>query len=157
MKLLWHLRYFFYHLIGFPLNIGSNANIFPHVNFKFINGGSITIGNNCMIEDYAIIATHGGNIKIGDNFGMESFSILYGAGGLTIGNNVIIAAHTVVIPSNHNFDRLDLPINHQGVNKKGITIKDDVWIGTGCKILAGVVIGKGVVIGAGSTCKPLDS
>jgi len=150
MRFSWTLRYLFNRLIGNSLKVGKNPNIFPKAVFKFINGGSITIGNNCMIEDYAIISTHSGDIKIGDNFGMESFSILYGAGGLTIGDNVIIAANTIVIPANHNYDRLDMPINHQGTTMKGIIIKDDVWIGTGCKILDGVVIGRGSIIGAGS-------
>ena len=150
MQLSWYPRYYFYRLTGNALKVGCNANIFPHAIFKFINGGSIKIGNNCMIEDYAIVSTHSGNIEIGDNFAIESFSILYGAGGLTIGNNVIIAVNTVIIPANHNFDRTDIPIKYQGSCMKGINILDDVWIGTGCKILDGVVIGKGCVIGAGS-------
>ncbi|MCK7515996.1 MAG: acyltransferase [Desulfobacterales bacterium] len=72
-----------------------------------------------------------------------------GDGGLTIGNNVRIAAHTVIIPANHVFDDVNIPIRKQGLSKKGIVIEDDVWIGSGVKILDGVVIGKGCVIGAG--------
>ncbi|HEY7220208.1 MAG TPA: DapH/DapD/GlmU-related protein, partial [Candidatus Binatia bacterium] len=33
---------------------------------------------------------------------------------------------------------------------EGIDIGEDVWIGAGCKVLDGVRIGKGAVIGAGS-------
>lgn len=33
---------------------------------------------------------------------------------------------------------------------KGIVIEDDCWLGTGVKILDGVTIGKGSVIGAGA-------
>lgn len=150
MKPSWYVRYFFYRLLRRSLKVGSRANIFRHALFKFINGGSITIGDNCMIEDYALLSTHSGDIRIGDNFAIESFSVLYGAGGLHIGNNVIIAANTVIIPANHRFDSLDTPIRFQGAEMKGITIHDDVWIGAGCTILDGVTIGKGCVVGAGS-------
>ena len=62
----------------------------------------------------------------------------------------MIAAHTTVIPSNHIFASCDLPIREQGLTCKGIVIEDDVWIGTGVKILDGITIGKGSVIGAGT-------
>ena len=67
-----------------------------------------------------------------------------------IGENVRIAAHTVIIPENHNVDRLDTPIRFQGRSSKGVTIGSDVWIGAGVKILDGAVIGDGCVIGANS-------
>ena len=43
-------------------------------------------------------------------------------------------------------------IRSQQGTKKGIVIEDDVWIGSGCKILDGITIGKGSVIGAGTVC-----
>lgn len=67
-----------------------------------------------------------------------------------MGKNTMIAAHTIIVPSNHRFERLDLPIRDQGLVKEGIFIEEDVWIGAGSKILDGVHIGKGCVIGAGS-------
>jgi acetyltransferase-like isoleucine patch superfamily enzyme len=38
----------------------------------------------------------------------------------------------------------------QPLTKKGIAVGQDVWIGAGCKVLDGVHIGNGAVIGAGS-------
>ena len=37
-----------------------------------------------------------------------------------------------------------------GVSKGGITIGDDVWIGTNAIILGGVKVGQGAIIGAGA-------
>lgn len=136
--------------LGKPIEIGCPCNIFPKSIIKIISGGSIKMGKNCFVHDYAMILTYGGNIEIGDNCSFNPFTIVYGHGGLKIGNGVRIAAHCVIIPSNHNFDRLDIPIFRQGHTKKGIVIEDDVWIGTNCTILDGVTIGKGSVIGAGT-------
>jgi acetyltransferase-like isoleucine patch superfamily enzyme len=38
----------------------------------------------------------------------------------------------------------------QGNTAFGVVIEDDVWIGTGARILDGVTIGRGSVIGAGA-------
>jgi len=54
------------------------------------------------------------------------------------------------VPSNHNFDDLEMPINQQGETKKGISIADNVWIGAGCRILDGVKIGTGAIVASGA-------
>ena len=85
-------------------------------------------------------------------------SVIYGQGGVVIGNNVRIAAHTVIVPSNHIFTDTTIPIYLQGLSKKGIVIKDDVWLGAGVKVLDGVTIETGCVIGANSVVtKSTDS
>ena len=62
----------------------------------------------------------------------------------------MVAAHTVIIPSNHSFDDPDKPISHQGERSQGIEIGQDVWIGCGARVLDGVSLGDGCVIGAGA-------
>ena len=63
---------------------------------------------------------------------------------------VMMAPYVALIAANHNVSRTDVPMNQQGAYEKQITIEDDVWIGYGAKILAGVTVGKGAVIGAGA-------
>jgi acetyltransferase-like isoleucine patch superfamily enzyme len=48
------------------------------------------------------------------------------------------------------FDEVDKTIKEQGVKKEFITIEDDCWIAANSVILAGVTIGKGSVVAAGS-------
>jgi acetyltransferase-like isoleucine patch superfamily enzyme len=122
----------------------STVRIFPK------KRGSIKIGKDCTVHDYAIIETYGGKIEIGENSSINHFTILRGSGGITIGSCVRIAPHCTIIASSHIFKDVGNPICLQGLEAKGITIKDDVWIGSNVSVLDGVTIGKGSIIGAGS-------
>lgn len=97
-----------------------------------------------------MLLTYGGHITIGDNCSINPFTIVYGIGGAKIGCGVRIAAHTVIIPANHNIGEDNHPLYKSGITAKGIEIEDNVWIGAGCRILDGVQIGRNAVIGAGS-------
>ncbi|WP_204102361.1 MULTISPECIES: acyltransferase [Spirulina sp. CCY15215] len=131
--------------IGNNVMVGRSATIFCESSTT-----SLKIGDRTNVGISVIIKCYGGNIKIGNDCSINPFCVLYGQGGLTIGNCVRISPHTVIVPSNHKFDDPDIPIFKQGLTKKGITIEDDVWIGAGAKILDGCIIGKGSVIGAGT-------
>lgn len=132
------------------LVIGKNSYIDPSAVLNNSKGGIIEIGENCNVFENVIIATYGGNIRIDDHTSINPFCVLYGHGNLTIGREVRIATHTVIIPANHIFTDLHTPIRLQGIEKKGIRIDDNVWIGAGVKILDGIRIGRNAIIAAGA-------
>ena len=72
------------------------------------------------------------------------------AGEIIIGNDVMLSPHIAFLASNHVFSRTDIPMNTQGGKESKIEVGNDVWIGYGSIILAGVKIGNGVVVAAGS-------
>ena len=113
-------------------------------------GGRILISEGVSVSDGVIITPYGGTIEIEPNAYIGPYCVLYGHGGLSIGRNTMIGAHTVVVPANHGFGSVDEPMNVQPLTQKGISIGEDVWIGSGCRVLDGVRIGNGAVIGAGS-------
>jgi acetyltransferase-like isoleucine patch superfamily enzyme len=134
------------------IRLGSNVRLSPNVTLVCHDMTSfIEIGDNSIVKPYSMLMTYpGGYIRIGSNCSVNPFCVLYGHGGLEIGNNVRIATHCVMIPADHKFDDLDTPITAQGLRKKGIKIGDNVWIGASVTILDGCEIGGGAVIGAGS-------
>lgn len=132
------------------INIGKNVIIESGVIIRSQYGGKVFIGDWCQLSRGAQILTHGGDIKIGTYSTINPYTVIYGQGGTNIGNFVRIAAHCTIVPSNHIIEDIHVPIFKQGLSKKGICIEDDVWIGSGVRVLDGVTISKGCVIGAGS-------
>lgn len=114
------------------------------------SGGKITIGKRTFIDVGVVMRSLGGSIFIGDDCSINAYSVIYGGGGLKIGNDTRIAAHTVIVPSNHVYLDPNIPIKDQGLLQLGITIEEDVWIGAGARVLDGVVVGKGSVVAAGA-------
>jgi acetyltransferase-like isoleucine patch superfamily enzyme len=90
------------------------------------------------------------NIEIGDNNFIGNNVILSAYSKIIIGNNCAIAAHCKIISGNHGYDDPVSLINDQPIVSKPIIIGSNVWMGYDVIILAGVSIGNGVVIGAGS-------
>ena len=116
--------------------------------------GAVEIGARSMVSPGAVVA---GNVKIGNDSSVQNYTIVVGygtpenpAGLVRIGNGVRIGAHCMIIGGNHRFSDPSTPIHKQGIEPKPIVICDDVWIGGRVNIMAGVTIGHGCVIGAGS-------
>ncbi len=149
MILRGRVHFFSTFIKGRNIQIGSKPRIDKDAE---INGraGQIRIGNDVEIGKGVVISSHGGPIQIGDQCSFNPYCVIYGHGGLKIGDRVRIAAHTVIIPANHGFEQIGVPIAEQPLNKKGIVIGSDCWIGAGVRILDGVHIGDGSVIGAGA-------
>ena len=130
------------------VTINKSADIDRETDFG--TSGEIIIHNDCRIRKYTVISPSGGVIEIGSNSLVNVFGTLLGHGSIRIGQDVLIGPHTTIVAANHTFSDQATPIVQQNLRKKGIEIRDDVWIGANCTVLDGVTIGEGAVVAAGS-------
>lgn len=138
------------------IKLGNWVKIEDYCFLSALATGELCIGNNVGIGAFSrlVVSTSfnliGSHIHIGNNVGIGEYSYLGGGGGLTIGDDCIIGQYFSCHPENHHFEDLALPIRLQGVNRKGIRIGKDCWIGSKVTILDGVEVGDHCVIAAGS-------
>ncbi|MEU0094955.1 acyltransferase [Kribbella sp. NPDC006257] len=104
------------------LEMGERSYIAAHAYVT----GKITLGADTTINPYAVVR-----------------------GRITLGDGVRIGAHASLIAFNHG-TAPDRPIFQQPHTALGITVGDDVWIGSNVIIVDGVTIGPHSIIGAGA-------
>jgi acetyltransferase-like isoleucine patch superfamily enzyme len=90
------------------------------------------------------------SLSIGHNVSIHEMCYISAAGGIAIGNDVGIGHGTTIMSTEHEYADRSLSIRESGSRPVQVTIGDDVWIGAGCRILAGVTLARHTVIGAGA-------
>ena len=105
-----------------------------------------TCGTNVSISHPSFISGHK-QISIGSNVSINAFVHIWGQGGVTIGDDCLIASHVTITSLTHNPSTKKFSEENIG---HPIQIGNNVWIGSHAIILPGVSIGNNVIIGAGS-------
>ena len=104
-------------------------------------------GNNLGEDSFVAAPINGScisSMKIGKHVFINSNLLAMARGGITIEDEVQIAANVQLISNNHDeYDR-------QVLTCKPVRIKKGAWIGAGASILPGVCVGKHAIVGAGS-------
>ncbi|MBP2437124.1 acyltransferase [Microbacterium amylolyticum] len=121
------------------------------------------IGDQCFLSDLAMVqptrlvlgdgsyvGAHAyltGTIETGPDCTINVFTVVRGT--VRLGEGVRIGAHTSILGFNHSMAP-DRPVYKQAGTEVGITVGDDVWIGSNVTIVDGITIGSHAVIGAGA-------
>ncbi|MBO0330933.1 acyltransferase [[Muricauda] lutisoli] len=155
------------------LFLGKKVKIYNKSNFEF--------GKGCTLDDYVILDCYGKNrikfgntvkigaysrisvtshlsklgegLSIGSNSAIGEYSYFGCAGGLEIGDNVIMGQYISFHTENHNFSNRDKLIREQGVTSKGIIIGNNIWVGAKVTFLDGSQVGDNSVVAAGAVVK----
>lgn len=137
------------------LQFDPSARISPLADIEdSVRGSRIVVGAHSVIDSFVKVKPAGGSgdLIIGNHVYINSGCVLYTGQGITIGNDVAIAANCTFAPVNHAYQDRHRLIREQGFlpGKGGIVVEDDVWIGANCVLLDGAILRRGCVVGAGS-------
>ncbi|HDZ8831948.1 TPA: acyltransferase, partial [Aeromonas dhakensis] len=124
----------------------------------FISGPvSIEVGADCRLSAAMTISgrpsSKGPALRIGNNVGIGWQTTIAVGNQVVIGDNVRIAGRAFLAGyPGHPLDAQErargLPDRDEQVGD--IVLENDVWLGTGAMVMAGVTIGAGTVVAAGS-------
>jgi len=106
----------------------------------------LACGDGVSIQ-WPVVINHPDHLRIGARVSINAFVHIWALGGVTIGDDTLIASHVAITALTHD-PRAKL--FSASTQSRPVTIGRNVWIGTHAVILPGVTIGDGAIIGAGA-------
>jgi acetyltransferase-like isoleucine patch superfamily enzyme len=139
------------------LSAGRGLNLEEGCEIVALSKRGIVFGERCTVGRFAsirptnvLLDEPGEGLRMGDHSNIGPYSYVGCSGYIDIGDNVLMGPRVNLLAENHRFDRTDIPMKAQGVERSFIRIEDDCWIGADATVLAGVTVGTGAVIATGA-------
>lgn len=146
-KTMFLLRGFLFSVIigrkrvGRCLRVGSGMRLRRRTSMEI--GQNVTIWDNVTFWGPGIIVL-GDHVSVGDNV------VFYARERIEIGEDSMIASFSFITDANHGTDESTTVMRKQPFNVTPVRIERNVWIGAGCTVLKGAIIGENSVVGANS-------
>lgn len=112
--------------------------------------GEIDIGDEVVLSAGCILDAWGGTIDLKAHVFIGPYTVVYGHGGVVVGENTLIAMHCRILSAEHEIPPVGTNVRSRPDVRKATVIGNDVWLGAGVTVTAGVTIGDCCVVGAGS-------
>ena len=150
-KLFWFLRSIFFKLLfkrvgnlcllGKPIfiygskkiSIGNKVRIFPHYRFEVHSDGAITIADD---------------VSIG-----QGFHLISSDSNLLIESGTVISCNVLITNCDHVYHNPNVSVNEQPLIANETRIGKNCFIGAGCVIQAGTILGDQCIVGAGAVVR----
>lgn len=108
----------------------------------------IEIGSGVFLGRGTILSCKNGDIVLGDHVNIGFQCEIFSGSKVSVGRYGLFAAYSYLVGGGHEFERARVPVIEQARASLGIALGENVWLGTGAKVLDGVTIGSNVVVGA---------
>ncbi len=141
--------------MGFA-SIGDNVLISKRA--SFYNCEKISLGHNVRIDDFCVLSSGEGRIVIGNNVHVGVFSCLLGNALIELGDFSGISSRVSIYSSNDDYSgkymtNPTVPSEYTNVFQAPVVIGRHVIVGAGSIILPGVTVHVGAAVGALSLVK----
>ncbi|HKB57445.1 MAG TPA: acyltransferase [Lacunisphaera sp.] len=109
--------------------------------------------HGCALDRGVVLLCSGaprtGKIEIGHGAYLNRYTILDAHECISVGRDVMIGPHCYLTDADHG-TAPGASVKSQPMTSRPVVIEDEAWLGAHVTVLAGVRIGRGAVIGAGS-------
>jgi acetyltransferase-like isoleucine patch superfamily enzyme len=132
------------------IRLGDGVTVDDHVvlDAKGTSNRGIDVGRGVFLGRGTILSCKDGDITIGDHGNFGFHCEVFSGSSIVVGRHGLFAAQAYLVGGGHEFDRPGIAVIDQPRSSRGIVLGDNVWLGTGAKVLDGVRIGSDVVVGA---------
>jgi len=123
---------------------------------KGVSNAGIFIGDKVFLGRNSILSCKDGDIHLEDGVNVGFNCEIFSSSKVVIGENTMVAAYCYIVGGgNYDLSRDDVTFAEQdGLDTLGgVTIGQNCWIAADVKVLDGVTIGTGSVIGAGAVVR----
>lgn len=112
--------------------------------------GVVEVADSCELNQGVELNPWGGSIRVARRVWLGPYVVIYGHGGVEIGEQTLVSMHAAILSSNHAIPLMGTLIRDVADRLLPTKIGRDVWIGANAVILGGVTIGDGAVVAAGA-------
>ena len=98
----------------------------------------IDIGDGVFLGRGTILSCKDGDIALGEQTNLGFHCEIFSGSSVTVGRHGLFAAQAYLVGGGHQFEDAEQAVIDQPRTSKGITLGDNVWLGTGAKVLDGV-------------------
>jgi acetyltransferase-like isoleucine patch superfamily enzyme len=132
------------------IRLGDDVIVDDHVllDAKGAANRGIDIGDGAFIGRGSILSCKDGDIELGAGANLGFHCEIFSGSRVRVGRHALFAAYAYVVGGGHDFERPDVPVIEQARVSRGVELGDNVWLGTGAKVMDGVRIGSHVIVGA---------
>jgi maltose O-acetyltransferase len=95
-----------------------------------------------------VVIYHLDRCDIGSRTLVVGMTVIYAEGGVSIGSDVLIAAHCTITSVTHPTDPDERRTGRREFAP--VRIEDGAWLGAGAIVLPGVTVGRDAIVGAGA-------
>ncbi|MCU0791558.1 MAG: acyltransferase [Opitutaceae bacterium] len=134
--------------IGEGCHLEPGADLRPGLDLA--RRGRVRVSLRCRFARGVTLRPYGGSISVGRDTFLGEGVVIYGHGGVEIGDECLVAMHCRILSSEHTLAPAGVAVRTQPDIPKPTRLGRDVWLGAGVTVTAGVTIGEGCVIGAGA-------
>jgi acetyltransferase-like isoleucine patch superfamily enzyme len=130
------------------LGEGTTVDDLVVLDAKGTGNRGIEVGRSVFLGRGTILSCKDGDITIGDHGNLGFHCEVFSGSSVTVGRHALFAAQAYLVGGGHEFEQPDVAVIDQPRSSKGIVLGDNVWLGTGAKVLDGVRVGSHAVVGA---------